>query len=88
MSETKQLAIILTSIIAIGIIGLGLAQYIPSILVGDVVVKEYHATFYLNGTLVEDYIYELKEPDKYRMLYRVWNAQYRLAISTSLISKF
>ena len=79
MSETKQLAIVLTSVIAIGIIGLGLAQYIPSILVGDVVVKEYHATFYLNGTLVEDYIYEVKEPNKYRMLYRVWDAPVSLS---------
>jgi len=79
MSEAKQLAITLTSVVAIGIIGLSLAQYIPSILVGDVFVKEYHATFYLNGTLVEDYIYEIKEPDKYRMLYRVWNAPVSLS---------
>ena len=74
MNETKQLAILLTSIIVLGIIGLALAQYIPSLLVGDVVVKEYHATLYLNGTLVEDYVYEIKEPGKYRMLYRIWDA--------------
>jgi len=79
MSEAKQLAITLTSVIAIGIIGLSLAQYLPSILAGDVVVKEYHAKFYLNGTLIEDYVYEVKEPDKYRMLYRVWDAPVSLS---------
>jgi len=79
MSEAKQLAIVLTSVIAIGIIGLALAQYIPSLLAGDVVVKEYNATLYLNGTLIEDYVYEIKEPGKYRMLYRIWDAPVSLS---------
>jgi len=74
MSETKQLAILLAFVIVLGAVGLILAQYIPSLLIGDVFVKEYHATLYLNGTLVEDYVYEIKEPGKYRMLYRVWDA--------------
>ena len=74
MSEIRQLITLLIIITVLGVIGLALAQYIPSLFAGDVVVKDYHATFYLNGTLVEDYVYEVKEPRKYRMLYRVWDA--------------
>jgi len=76
MGEVKQLSIVLLLTISIGVVGLALSQYVPTALFmsGDVVVEEYHATLYLNGTLVEDYLYDVKESNKYRMLYRIWDA--------------
>jgi uncharacterized membrane protein len=40
----------------------------------DTVVDEYVATLYANGTLVEDYTYQVKVSNQYRMLFRVWDA--------------
>ena len=39
----------------------------------DVYIDEYRATIYPNGTLVEDFTYEISVK-KYRMLYRLWGA--------------
>ena len=39
----------------------------------DVYIDEYKATFYPNGTLVEEYTYEIRVK-KFRMLYRAWAA--------------
>ena len=39
----------------------------------DVYIDEYRATIYPNGTLVEEYTYEIMVKE-YRMLYRVWTA--------------
>jgi len=76
MGEIKQLSMLLMLTILIGIAGLALAHYVPAVLFmsGDVVVEEYHATLYLNGTLVEEYLYNIRVSDKYRMLYRLWEA--------------
>lgn len=40
---------------------------------GDVYIDEYRATIYPNGTLIEEYTYEIKI-NEYRMLYRFWAA--------------
>lgn len=41
---------------------------------GDVYVENYRADLYMNGTLEENFVYEIKESGKYRMLYRNWEA--------------
>lgn len=74
MGEIKQLLVVLTLTVIIGILGLSLSRYIPILLEGDVVVLEYRAEFYLNGTLVEEYVYEVRKPGKFKMLYRIWDA--------------
>ncbi len=76
MGEIKQLSTLLMLTILVGIAGLALAHYVPAVLFmsGDVVVEEYHATLYLNGTLVEEYLYNIRVSNKYRMLYRLWEA--------------
>ena len=76
MGEIKQLSTLLMLTILVGIAGLALAHYVPAVLFmdGDIVVEEYHATLYLNGTLVEEYLYNIRVSNKYRMLYRLWEA--------------
>lgn len=75
MGETRQLALLLLFTFTLGLIGLILSPSIPSLLSSqDVVVEKYNATLYLDGTLVEDYLYEVRVSGKYRMLYRVWDA--------------
>ena len=74
MAETKQIAILILLTFLIGISGLTLVSYVPSLAEEDTVVEEYVATLHANGTLVEDYTYLVKASDRYRMLYRVWDA--------------
>jgi len=46
---------------------------------GGVVVDSYRATFYDNGTLVEEFTYAVSASGQYRMLYRSWDAPLTLA---------
>jgi len=74
LAETRQIAtlLLLTSIVAIS--GTYLVGALPVLAEGDLVVDEYSVTFYANGTLVEDYTYEVKASNQYRMLFRAWDA--------------
>ena len=74
MSEARQLTILLVAIFIIGIAGVWLIQVVPSLLIGGVVVDDYTATFYLNGTLIEEFLYQVKQPNVFRMLFRSWDA--------------
>jgi len=74
LAETRQIAALILLTFLVGISGLTLVSYIPSLTEEDTVVDEYVATFYANGTLVEDYTYLVKASGRYRMLYRVWDA--------------
>jgi len=79
LSETKQVIILVVIVTLIGLAGLFLAGIIPDPAnacgpgdCGDVYVDSYRADLYLNGTLLENFVYEIKESGKYRMLYRTW----------------
>ncbi len=78
MGETKQIIILLIVVTLIGIAGLYITGSLPgmesacSLGCGDVYVESYRADLYLNGTLYENFVYEIKESGKYRMLYRIW----------------
>ena len=74
MAEIRQIAtlVLLTSIVAIS--GTYLVGVLPILAEGDLVVDEYSVTFHANGTLVEDYTYEVKVSNEYRMLFRTWDA--------------
>ncbi len=74
MADTKQITVLVIITLLVGIVGLVLVDRLPSLTEEDVVVDDYVATLYANGTLVEDYTYLLKVSNKYRMLYRVWDA--------------
>ncbi|MGQ9479555.1 MAG: DUF2207 family protein, partial [Thermoproteota archaeon] len=40
----------------------------------EILVDQYSATLHANGTLVEEYVYEVRVSGKYTMLYRIWEA--------------
>ncbi|MCE8423790.1 MAG: DUF2207 domain-containing protein, partial [Candidatus Methanoperedens sp.] len=79
MNENKEIVILLIAVAFIGLAGLYLTGGLPGMEnacglggCGDVYVNSYSANLYLNGTLEENFVYEIKEPFKYRMLYRDW----------------
>ena len=74
MSEIKQLALLVIVTLALGIIGLGLVTVIPPFFEGDLVVDSYNAVLYENGTLTEQYTYDVRTSGEYRMLFRFWEA--------------
>ena len=47
-------------------------SFAPSISLGDVYVDSYRADIYLNGTLAEQFVYDISASGKYKMLYRSW----------------
>ena len=75
MGDARQLTILLVAILLIGIAGVWLIQVVPPLLAysGDAVVDDYTATLYLNGTLIEDFLYQVKTPNVFRMLFRGWD---------------
>ena len=73
MAEKRQITILVALTLLIGISGLGLIE-LASTMIGeqvqanhDVVIENYTATFFINGTLVEDYVYEVRVSNEYRM---------------------
>ena len=68
MSETKQLAVLVIASLVLGILGLALVTAIPSLFEGNLVVDSYDAVLYENGTLTEQYTYDVKTSGQYRML--------------------
>lgn len=74
MSEVKQIAALTLITFIIAGLGLSLIKYFPYFTGEDVTVDAYKAVFYADGTLIENYVYEVKASNKYRMLYRVWDA--------------
>ena len=74
MGETRQIAGIVIVTLILGIVGLILVTVIPPLLQGDLVVDSYTATLNDNGTLQEQYIYNVHSSGEYRMLYRSWDS--------------
>jgi uncharacterized membrane protein len=74
VSETKQLAVLVTASLIIGIIGIALVSTVPALFEGNLVVDSYDAVLYENGTLTETYTYDVRTSGEYRMLFRFWEA--------------
>ena len=76
MNEERQALALIGLAFLVGVIGLFLTGGLPGVKgfveAGDVYVDEYRADLYLNGTLEEQFVYRIKAPGKYRMLYRKW----------------
>jgi len=79
LNEKKEIVILLIIVSLIGLAGLYMIGGIPGMQsachlggCGDVYIDSYSADLYLNGTLEENFVYQTKEPFKYRMLYRDW----------------
>ena len=73
MSEFRQIAslVIISILIVIGMFAL--TGVIPALIEGDLVVTQYNANLYQNGTFTEHYDYLVKNTGEYRMLFRFWN---------------
>ena len=82
MSEIKQLALLVIATLVLGIIGLGLITVIPPLFEGNLVVDSYDAVLYKNGTLTEQYTYDVRISGEYRMLFRFWEAPLTFGISS------
>jgi uncharacterized membrane protein len=74
VSETRQIAGIVIVALVLGIVGLILVTVIPPLIQGDLVVESYEATLTENGTLQEQYMYNVHSSGEYRMLYRSWES--------------
>jgi len=72
VDEKKQIAILIAVAFGIGISACILAIAIPGLFEGDLVIAEYTAELGENGTFTERYVYEVKVPGRYRMLFRYW----------------
>jgi uncharacterized membrane protein len=74
LAETKQIITLAIVTLFVAISGIALIEYIPSAFEGDIIVDRYVATYLTDGTLIEEYSYEIKKSNQYRMLYRIWEA--------------
>ncbi|HUS78782.1 MAG TPA: DUF2207 domain-containing protein, partial [Patescibacteria group bacterium] len=74
MSERRQILILVVVTAVIGLLGVTIIQALPSLSgKNDINVDSYEATFYPDGTLVEEYTYTISSRS-YRFLYRNWEA--------------
>ncbi|MFQ6053720.1 MAG: DUF2207 domain-containing protein, partial [Candidatus Bathyarchaeia archaeon] len=74
MSERRQILTLVGITAVIGLVAVALIGYLPPLLAdGDAVVERYRATFYLDGTLTEEYTYIIRAK-RFRMLFRTWEA--------------
>ncbi len=94
MSEKNQILILLIIVTLVGFVGLFLTGGMAGMEsacglggCGDVYVDSYSANLYLNGTLEENFGYEIKEPFKYRMLYRDWKVPISYGIADNTTNK-
>jgi len=74
LTEHRQVLtlVVITLIIGVAAVALVGSGRLTSVS-GDAYVEEYTATFYPDGTLVEDYIYILSV-ERFKFLFRVWEA--------------
>jgi hypothetical protein len=82
VGETRQLAWLVGISLLLGVIGLIIVTITPPLFEGNLVVDHYEAVLYDNGTLTEQYTYDVKSSGQYRMLYRSWEAPLTLSGST------
>ncbi|HQA79322.1 MAG TPA: DUF2207 domain-containing protein, partial [Methanoregulaceae archaeon] len=73
MDEKRQIAILIAVAFGIAVGACILALAVPVVTEGDLVIVDYQATLYRDGTFNETYLYEVKAPGQYRMLYRYWD---------------
>ncbi|TRO47991.1 DUF2207 domain-containing protein, partial [Candidatus Bathyarchaeota archaeon] len=73
MTERRQILTLVAVTLLIGILTNVLVRGVSGLTGGGgITVDEYTATFYPDGTLVEEFTYTIRKQD-YRMLYRYWD---------------
>ena len=73
MDEKRQIAILIAVAFGIAIGACILSLAVPVLSEGDLVIADYRAELREDGTFTETYLYEVKVPGQYRMLYRYWD---------------
>jgi uncharacterized membrane protein len=73
VSERQQIIILVVVTLVVGVAAVTAATALPGLFEGNLVVEDYNAVFYENGTLIERYTYDVSAPGEYRMLFRYWN---------------
>jgi len=73
LSENRQIATLVLITFFLGVLAVGAAVVLPPLFEGDLVVDDYQAVFYENGTLVERYTYDVQVSGEYRMLFRYFD---------------
>ncbi|NMC75687.1 MAG: DUF2207 domain-containing protein, partial [Candidatus Methanofastidiosa archaeon] len=73
MSETKQISVLVLITLLIGATTLFLLPKGPISFGGDLVVDNYEAVLFSDGTLIEKYTYDVQNSGQYRMLFRYWD---------------
>ncbi len=75
LAETKQILSLVAITLLIAVTSVAIVANVGNLFsgsTGEIAITDYQATFYLNGTLVETYTYQIKAYGTYRMLYRAW----------------
>lgn len=73
LSENRQIATLVLITFFVGALAVGAAVVLPPLFEGDLVVDDYQAVFYENGTLLERYTYDVRVSGEYRMLFRYFD---------------
>jgi len=75
VSENRQITLLVTVSLVIGLLGIAFIEPFNEqiSLDSEVLVEDYNAVLYLNGTLIEEFTYRLNQGG-YRFLYRNWEA--------------
>ena len=82
MSETRQLGWVVGAGLALGLLVLLIITAVSPLFDGDLTVISYEAVLNGDGTLTEQYTYNVLAGGEYRMLYRIWESTVTLNIST------
>jgi len=86
VNEKRQILILVAATFIIGIVALAAVISFPSPEADDLVAESYNAIWYEDGTLVEEYTYDVKSGGQYRMLFRQWDYYLTFEKSTDIPS--
>ena len=82
MSEIRQLGWVVGAGLVIGLVALSLISFVGPLFDGDLTVSSYEAVLSMDGTLTEQYMYNVNAGGQYRMLFRTWEVPVTLNTSS------
>jgi uncharacterized membrane protein len=82
VSEKRQLGWVVGAGLAVAILALLIISALVPLFDGDLTVSSYNAVLSDDGTLTEQYTYNVRAGGQYRMLYRLWDAPVVFGTST------
>ena len=82
MSEIRQLGWVVGAGLVLGLLALFLISFVGPLFDGDLTVSSYEAVLSPDGSLREQYTYDVNAGGQYRMLYRIWEVPVTLNTSS------